>query len=310
MEKNNTNIKGFKTMQANGTAKSASEKYSSLLNSFKQNGLNFTTEQRNRIIEKIDRILTYEPRIGVLGKTGVGKSSLCNALFGSDVAKIDDIKACTREPQEILLSLGKKGLKLIDVPGAGESSERDAEYAELYRSLMPELDVVLWILRADERAYSIDQEFYENIVKPHLQEGKPFFIVLNQADAIQPLREWDMKNCEPGPVQKKNLSEKKEIVSKFFNIPVPKIIEVSAVEKYNLTHLVDVITYDLPKDKKLSFIKNVEKDFVSERSERRAKKGFIDSVLETVEKVVGGAVSAVEKFVGGVCDFIGSIFSW
>jgi len=308
MEKKTMTGKGFQTMQADETSKSASEKYSSLLDAFKRNGLNFTSEQRSRIVEKIDSILTYEPRIGVLGKTGVGKSSLCNALFGSDVAKIDDVKACTREPQEILLSLGKKGLKLIDVPGAGESSERDAEYAELYRSLMPELDVVLWILRADERAYSTDQEFYENIVKPHLQEGKPFFIVLNQADAIQPLREWDMKNCEPGPSQKKNLREKKEVVSKFFNIPVLKIIEVSAVEKYNLTELVDVITHDLPKDKKLSFIKNVEKDFVSERSERRAKKGFIESIVETVEMVVRDVTEGVKTVVSDFCSWVGSWF--
>ena len=39
-------------------------------------------------------VRTYVPKIGVFGVTGVGKSSLCNALFGSDVAVISDVVAC------------------------------------------------------------------------------------------------------------------------------------------------------------------------------------------------------------------------
>lgn len=36
---------------------------------------------RNLILERLRSLTQYEPVIGIMGKTGAGKSSLCNALF-------------------------------------------------------------------------------------------------------------------------------------------------------------------------------------------------------------------------------------
>jgi uncharacterized protein ykfA len=49
---------------------------------------------KERIRQRVHELRTYVPKIGVFGVTGVGKSSLCNALFGSDVAVISDVAAC------------------------------------------------------------------------------------------------------------------------------------------------------------------------------------------------------------------------
>ncbi|HBX7143337.1 TPA: ATP-binding cassette domain-containing protein, partial [Klebsiella pneumoniae] len=48
-----------------------------------------------RILQQINQLTHYEPVIGIMGKTGAGKSSLCNALFAGEVSPVSDIAACT-----------------------------------------------------------------------------------------------------------------------------------------------------------------------------------------------------------------------
>lgn len=266
-------------------------------------GVKITPEQRRKIEEKINSILSYEPRIGVFGKTGVGKSSLCNALFGQDVCQISDVEACTRDPQEVLLNMGGNGIKLIDVPGTGESTERDKEYAELYTKLLPELDLVLWLIKADDRANGNDETFYQNIIKPHVEQGKPFFMVLNQVDKIEPFKEWNEETNEPGAKQFQNIYRKIEAVATQFNLPASKVIPVSANEKYNLTKLVDEIIFALPKEKNITLFKAVNNEFKSAAAGEHVKRSWLEIISDTITTVVDRAADAVEA----VADVLGDI---
>ncbi|VFS46840.1 tRNA modification GTPase TrmE [Budvicia aquatica] len=47
-----------------------------------------------------------KPVIGIMGKTGVGKSSLCNALFQADISPVSDVTACTRGALRFRLQIG------------------------------------------------------------------------------------------------------------------------------------------------------------------------------------------------------------
>lgn len=279
----------------------------------KQRGILINDEQRQKINEKIDQVLSYEPKVGIFGKTGVGKSSLCNALFGQDIAQISDVESCTRFPQEILLGLGSKGMKLVDVPGVGESQERDQEYAELYAKLLPELDLVLWLIKGDDKAFTSDETFYKNIIKPHLNEGKPFFVVINQVDKIEPFREWDVENHKPGAKQAENIKKKVDHVSNFFSLPRSQVIPVSAGEheQYNLIHLIEEIVFALPKEKKVTFVNNVKRENVSATSQATANKGFVETVWEFITEDVP---TVAQEIVDSIADWIGQkvkgFFSW
>lgn len=268
-------------------------------------GIIVNEEQRKLINSKISSVLNYEPKVGIFGKTGVGKSSLCNALFGKDICPISDVQACTRNPQEIILGMGQKGLKLFDVPGVGESSERDREYAELYAKLLPELDLVLWLLKADDRAFSSDETFYKNIVKPHLDEGKAFLFVLNQADKIEPFREWNEEKREPGSKQFQNIHRKIDDVAAYFGVSASRIIPVSANEKYNLTKLVDEIVFALPREKKITLFKEVSEEHKSQIAHDEVKKSFLEVVGDTVVSVVettGRVLETGIEVVGKILD--------
>lgn len=257
-----------------------------LFETLEKQGINISDQYKKQITTKIDQIVNYEPRVGVFGKTGVGKSSLCNSVFGRDVCKISDVKACTREPQEVLLSIGKNGLRLIDVPGVGESRERDQEYAALYQKILPELDLVLWVLKGDDRAFTSDETFYKQVVKPHINEGKPFFIVLNQVDKIEPFREWNEDARHPGVRQSKNIEEKRLNVAAYFDLPLEQIIPVSANEKYGLINLVDSIVHALPDEKKVTILREIKKENRSEKAKKEAEEGFVKSVIDVAVDIL------------------------
>ena len=262
-----------------------------------------------KIFSRVNSVLSYQPVVGVFGKTGAGKSSLCNAVFGKDVCEISDIAGCTRKPQEVILDIGGKGIKLLDVPGVGESNERDKEYAELYRSLLPELDLVLWVIKGDDRAFSSDETFYKNLVRPYVDKGRPFIIALNQVDKIEPFREWDESAQKPGAKQAENIEQKRMSVAKIFDLPYSCVIPVSANEKYGLVQLVEKIIEVLPADKKAIVLDSVKAENRSENSKAEAKDGLISELFNIVTDIIPIAPLA-KAAVKLVTKVFSKIFSW
>jgi predicted GTPase len=59
-----------------------------------------------------------------MGKSGAGKSSLCNALFQQPVCLTSDLLGCTREPQRLVLDVGNRCMT-GGFTGVGETPEYD-----------------------------------------------------------------------------------------------------------------------------------------------------------------------------------------
>lgn len=68
------------------------------------------------------------PRIFLVGRTGVGKSSLINALCGSYVAKVSDTKSCTEGAEMYQCKdEGRVLMEILDTRGIAESESINSD---------------------------------------------------------------------------------------------------------------------------------------------------------------------------------------
>lgn len=257
------------------------------------------------ILDHIQKLTHYEPIIGIMGKTGTGKSSLCNALFHSEVTLVSDVDACTREVLRLRLSNGHHCLTLVDLPGVGESEQRDREYESLYRNILPELDLILWIIKADDRALSIDERFYRDVIGAH--RGKILFVV-NQTDKIEPCHEWDTTNQAPSSLQKINLSHKLRDIHSQFS-PRNPVCAISAKHGWGLTQMVDNLMRALPAKASSPFQTQLNHNLRSHSVKESARSDFGKSVGGVLDKaaMLPFIPEAVRTLILGVRDSVVSV---
>jgi small GTP-binding protein len=231
------------------------------------------------ILDHIQKLTHYEPVIGIMGKTGVGKSSLCNALFQGEVTPVSDVSACTRDALRLRLSSGDHSLILVDLPGVGEGEQRDKEYESLYRHILPELDLILWVIKADDRAFSIDERFYRRVMTDYQQR---MLFVVNQADKIEPCHEWNATSNAPSPHQLVNIEAKLESISQLFS-PYHPVCAISARTEWNLPSMVEIMMRCLPDRATSPLARQLHGRLCSEPVKKQAREGFGHAVGEVFD---------------------------
>ncbi|BCL46947.1 GTPase family protein [Klebsiella pneumoniae] len=237
---------------------------------------------RQLILERIQNLTHYEPLIGIMGKSGAGKSSLCNELFRGEVSPVCDVNACTRDVLRFRLRSGSHSLVIVDLPGVGENGRRDHEYRALYRRMLPELDLVLWVIKADDRALTVDEQFWHGVVRPYRQ--KVLFVV-NQADKIEPCHEWDSAIGTPSPQQQVNLKAKQAAIMAMFK-PHHPVCVVSASTGWGIEDMVANMMCCLPDCATSPVVTQLQRRLCTEPVKSQARDSFGDAVgrvLDTAE---------------------------
>jgi tRNA modification GTPase len=123
------------------------------------------------------RLLSAGCRVAILGRPNAGKSTLFNALAGSERAIVTEIPGTTRDLLEVPLDIGGVPVDLVDTAGLREGADRvEAIGVERARRELSRADAILYVFEAGR---GLDAEDTSAIAAA---AGKPVILVANKAD--------------------------------------------------------------------------------------------------------------------------------
>lgn len=166
------------------------------------------------------------PKVAIVGRPNVGKSSLLNALLGQERAIVSEIPGTTRDAIDTLVSWRGQTVSLIDTAGLRRRGriEPGIEKFSSLRALraIQRADVVLLVLDAVEGPTAQDT----HIASYALDGSKGIVLVVNK---------WDLIEKETGTMD----AYEKRVRTVFNFIPYAPIVFVSAKYRQRIPKVLD-----------------------------------------------------------------------
>lgn len=166
------------------------------------------------------------PRITILGRPNVGKSSLLNVLLGKERSIVTDEAGTTRDAIHSRYKMFGKDFILVDTAGIRKRSKvtEDVEFYSVLRSLraLEESDVCIYVVDAQRGLESQDV----SLISLAQKQGKGMVIMVNK---------WDLVEKDTHTADK----FKKEIVEALAPIDYLPVIFASALTKQRIFQVVE-----------------------------------------------------------------------
>ncbi|MEQ1606418.1 MAG: tRNA uridine-5-carboxymethylaminomethyl(34) synthesis GTPase MnmE [Pyrinomonadaceae bacterium] len=128
---------------------------------------------------KAGRLIREGLRVALVGRPNVGKSSLFNALLGSDRAIVTDIAGTTRDQIHERFTIGDIPISLIDTAGLRETTDTvESIGVERSKATMADADIVVVMLDASVQTSDEDREILASV------KDLNYIVALNKIDKI------------------------------------------------------------------------------------------------------------------------------
>jgi len=136
------------------------------------------------------------PRVALIGRPNVGKSTLFNRLVGEDRSVVHDMPGTTRDAIDTLVETEDGPVVFVDTAGMRRRSRIDdsAEYYSLVRALraVDASDIALFVIDATQGVTAQDQRLAERVDAA----GCPILILLNKWEMIEDLEDRERIEAE------------------------------------------------------------------------------------------------------------------
>lgn len=211
-------------------------------------------KELKELMEGID--CNRPPRIFLIGRTGVGKSSLINALCNSYVARVSDTKSCTdgaytyqcKDKDRVLM-------EILDTRGIAESESLDdtisAEDLLIKQINDFSPDVAIFMLNCTHRDdVNSDIEFLKKVEEEYEKTNKlklPTVVVINKCDQMPPARCVVPSEYPQSKIDKINevVKNYKEIIVKH-GLKIENIIAVSSIIDWQTPDGIEMDAENIP----------------------------------------------------------------
>ena len=166
--------------------------------------------------------LSELPKFAIIGQPNVGKSSLLNALIGTERTIVSDIAGTTRDTIHTHYNLFNKEFVLIDTAGIRRKTKvhEDLEFYSVIRAIkaLDEADVCMLVLDAGKGITAQDLSIFALAVK----KGKGIVVLVNKWDLVEEKKTNTAKDYE---------KELKQRLAPFTDVP---IVFISVTEKQRI----------------------------------------------------------------------------